>query len=226
MENFIYSTAPWYTWLTLMIPAPQIQISAELGVRLQQLFGLDSTPRSLEELSDLVRRRWLKSLGIPRLKAHLRETYDGKEIFGNVNYETLHRVKLPDGRQVHTACALDAIIEGFFLPLEIESKCFHCDQHVRIRISKGTLLHAEPSSVVVWLGTSKGDSCTCETDACPYINFFASQEHVTDWQDKNPNALGMMLTLRQSLNLARKGWWEPIHLGLANIQFGADETAN
>jgi hypothetical protein len=206
-----------------MIPAPPIQIPAELGARLQQLFGLDGTPRTLEELSDLVRRHWLKSLGNPRLNAHLREAYYGREIFGNVNYETPHRVKLADGRQVHTACALDAIIEGFFLPLEIESTCFHCDQQVRIRISKGAVIHAEPSSAVVWLGTSKGDSCTCETDACPYINFFASQEHVTDWQDRNPNELGMTLTLQQSLNLARKGWWEPIHLGVANMQFAADE---
>ena len=91
---------------------------------------------------------------------------------------------------------------------------------------KGTVIHAEPSSVVVWLGTSKGDSCACETDACPYINFFASQEHVTDWQDKSPDELGMTLTLQQSLNLARNGWWEPIHLSVANTQFAADETAN
>ncbi len=77
-------------------------------------------------------------------------------------------------------------------------------------MSEGTVNHAEPSSAVVWLGTSKEGTCGCETDACPYINFFSSREHVTDWKDKNPDELGMTLTLQQSLNLARKGWWEPI----------------
>lgn len=208
---------------TQMSIVPQIQVPAELGARLQQLFDLEGTPRTLEEFAELVRGHWLKSLRNPRLNAHLRAIYSGSEIFGNVNYQTPHKVKLEDGRQVSVACALDAIIEGLFLPVEIESTCFHCNQHVRIRISKETVTHAEPSSVVVWLGTSKGETCSCETDACPYINFFASPEHVTDWKDKNPNELGMTLTLQESLNLAREGWWEPVRLRVANVQLAADE---
>ena len=199
-----------------MTSAPPVQIPSELGARLQQLFGLEGVPRSLEELGDLVRSHWLKSMKNRGVNAHLSAIYNGREIFGSVNYETLHRVKLEYGRQVHTACALDAIIEGFFLPLEIESRCFHCDQPVCIRISKETVVHSEPSSVVVWLGTSRGDSCVCETDACPYINFFASQEHVADWHNKNPSELGITLSLQQSMDLARKGWWEPINLSIVN----------
>jgi len=63
----------------------------------------------------------------------------------------------------------------------------------------------------MWLGASRNSSCACETDACPYINFFASKEHASDWMKKNPDELGMLLTLQQSLDLARKGWWKPVH---------------
>lgn len=195
-----------------------INVPTDLGARLELLFCLDGTPRTLADLTELVRARWFKSLRDPRLIQHFRAIRTGTEIFGAVSYETSHKVKAESGKEAYTACALDAIIEGFFLPIEIESTCFHCGQPIRIRMSNGVVSYAEPWSVMVWLGTSKGGACTCETDACPYINFFSSLEHANDWKDKNPNELGMPLTLQQSLELARKGWWEPIGLALENAK--------
>lgn len=193
-----------------------VSIPTELGVRLQQLFDLDGSPATIEELAKLVQGRWQRSLKQPGLSKHLRAIYSGTEIFGRVNYETPQRVKLPDGRHAYAACALDAIIEGFFLPVEIESTCFHCKLPVKIQISEGGVTYAEPPSVIIWLGANRGETCSCETDACPYINFFASEKHATDWKGKNPTELGIALSLEESLSLARRGWWEPIHLTLAS----------
>ncbi len=72
----------------------------------------------------------------------------------------------------------------------------------------------------MWLGASTGAACTCETEACPYINFFVSKKHVLDWKEKNSDELGMTLTLQQSLDLARKGWWEPVHQSLLGTEAG------
>ncbi len=196
----------------------RIHIPPKLGARIGQLFSLEGSPRTLDELGALSQDRWLERLGDPQLNDWFREVSSGKEIFGEVTYKTRQRVKLGDGKEVYTACALDAIIEGFFQPVEIESSCYHCNQQILVRMSKGNVSHAEPPTVVVWLGASRGGGCVCETDACPYINFFASKRHIDDWKSKNPNELGMTLTLQQSLNLARKGWWGPFHLALAKAK--------
>ncbi len=178
------------------------------------MFSLRGSPRTLDELSSLSSRRWLERLHDPKLDRWFREVSSGRAIFGEVNYQTRHKVTLKDDRSAYTACALDALIEGFFQPVNIESKCFHCDQKVSLRMSRGKVSRVQPSTVAVWLGASREAACTCETEACPYINFFVSEKHVFDWKEKNPNELGMTLTLQQSLDLARKGWWEPVHQSL------------
>lgn len=189
-----------------------VQIPADLGERIQVLFRLGSKPKTLGELGDLLQEYIKKCLKEPRLKAHFWSIYKGDTIFGHVDYETRHRVLIPDGRQVYVACAFDALVEGFFLPVEIDSICFHCGQRIQIKIAEGTVNSVEPSSTVLWLGASKKGDSSCFTNLCPYINFFSSPEHVAEWKDKNPYELGMMLTLKQSLELARKGYWHPLSL--------------
>jgi len=85
-------------------------------------------------------------------------------------------------------------------------------------MSGGTIKRVQPASTVMWLGASRGVSSACETDACPYINFFASKTHALDWMKRNPEELGMLLTLQQSLDLARKGWWKPVNQFLATTK--------
>ncbi len=89
------------------------RVPAKLGRRLQRLFCLEGMPRTLGELADLVRERWSENLRNPRVKAHFQAIYSGSEVFGNVSYKTPHRVMTAGGKEVYTACALDAIIEGF-----------------------------------------------------------------------------------------------------------------
>jgi len=189
-----------------------IQIPPNLGARLRVLDRLIQIPQTLGEYGDLLQEYIKKCLREPQLKAYFQEIYKGKKIFGQVDYKTRHRVWIPSGRQVYVACTLDALIEGFFLPIEIDSSCFHCDQQIRIKVSQGTIDFMEPSSTVMWLGASKEGEGPCITTLCPYTNFFTSSGHVDEWRDKNANELGIMLTLHQSLELARKGYWEPLHL--------------
>jgi len=188
-----------------------VQIPEDLGTRLRALFCLGSTPKSLSELVELIQEHNGKCVRDSRLKIHFQAVNKGEEIFGHVDYETRHKIKLADGRQFFIACALDALVEGFFLPIEIDSICFHCGQTIRVRMFEGTIKSAEPSSAVMWLGASKEGKGSCGADLCPYINFFSSPQHIAEWKDKNPDELGIMLTLPQSLELARKGFWEPIH---------------
>jgi len=193
-----------------------VRIPADLGARLRALFCIRSTPETLGEFGKLLQESIKKCVKEPRLKAHFQSISNGKEIFGSVDYETRHRVMLPSGRQVYVACALDALVEGFFLPIEIDSVCFHCGQPIRIKMAEGSINFLVPSSAVLWLGASKEGEGSCGENLCPYINFFSSSEHVAEWKDKNPEELGIMLTLQQSLELARKGYWEPIHLQAKN----------
>ncbi len=189
-----------------------VKIPKDLGTRLRVLDRLSRVPQTLGEYGDLLQEYIKKCLGEPRLKAHFQEIYDGKRIFGHVDYETRHKVQLSSGRQIYVACALDALVEGFFQPIEIESTCFHCGEPIQIRMSKGIVSSLRPSSSVMWLGASREGVGSCETYLCPYINLFSSSEHVAEWKDKNPNELGMMLTQQQSLELARKGYWEAMRL--------------
>jgi hypothetical protein len=188
------------------------QVPGDLGSRLQALFRLSSKPRALDQLGELLKERNMKCLEEPRLKAHFQAILKGESIFGHVDYKTPHTTTLLDGRQFYVACALDALVEGFFLPIIIDSACYHCGKPIRIGMSQGNVKSAKPSSAVMWLGASRESVGSCCNNICPYINFFSSTKHAAEWKLKNPDEIGMTLTLQQSLELARKGYWEPIHL--------------
>jgi len=190
------------------LSTPDVPIPENLGARLQPLFNLDGIPGTLEELADLSRKRWVNRLHNPRVKAYFDAINSGTEVFGKVGYNTRHSVGLASGERVNVACALDAIIEGLFRPVEIESTCPHCGEQLKVKMLDQKIIYVEPPSMVLWLGASSGDGVSCETDACPYINLFSSREHVTDWKSKNPGELGMIMGLDQSLDLAKKGWYE------------------
>ncbi len=191
-----------------------VKIPPDLGTRLRILDRLSQTPQTLDEYGALLQERIRKSLEEPGSREYFQEIFEGKKIFGHVKYETRHKVQLFGEGQVHVACALDALIEGFFQPIKIDSACFHCGKPVQVKMSKGIVSSIRPSSTVIWLGASKAGEGSCETYLCPYINFFSSARHIEKWRTKNPNELGIMLTLQQGLQLARKGYWKAIYWAL------------
>lgn len=203
------------SWLSLMSESlGDVKIPLDLGTRLRVLDRLSQIPQTLNEYGTLLQERIKKNLEEPSSRAHFQEIFKGKKIFGHVNYKTRHKVQLSGKRQVYVACALDALVEGFFQPIKIDSACFHCSEPVQVKMSKGIVNSIEPSSCVIWLGASKVGEGQLETYLCPYINFFSSAEHVAEWRAKNPNELGMTLTLNQCLELARKGYWEAVRPSL------------
>ncbi len=188
-----------------------VKIPPSLGKRLRVLDRLSQVPQTLDEYGTLLQDRIKKNLKEPDLRAYFREIFEGEKIFGHVQYETSHKVWLSGDRQVYVACALDALVEGFFQPIRIDSACFHCGEPVQIKMSQGIVNSIKPSScVIIWLGASKVGEGPLETYLCPYINFFSSAKHVAEWRVKNPNELGMTLTLDQALGLAKKGYWEAV----------------
>lgn len=187
-----------------------VQIPLSPASRLQTLFRLSKKLETLKELGELSGEYIRKCMKGPHLKTHFQEIYKGQQIFGETDYETSHRITLPNGNRVFVACALDALVESFFLRVAIDDTCFHCSKPIRIELSEGRAVFVEPSSVVMWLGASRGSGNLCRENPCPYINFFISPEHVSKWKNKNPEELGIMLTLQQSLELARKSYWKPV----------------
>lgn len=187
-----------------------VKIPLDLGTRLRVLDRLSRTPQTLDEYGSLLQERIKKNLETPDSRAYFWKIFEGEKIFGHVNYETRHKVQLSGEGEVYVACALDALIEGFFQPIKIDSTCFHCNEPVQVKMSKGIVNSTKPSSCVIWLGASKAGEGSLETYLCPYINFFSSTEHVAEWKAKNPDELGMTLTLNQCLELARKGYWEAV----------------
>lgn len=206
----------------------RVRILPDLAVRLQLLFGLHSAPNNSSDLATLVKAKWLRSAEHPEIRSYLGNIVSGKETFGRVDYQTNHVVRATGERAVYTACALDAIIEGFFKPVRIESTCPQCQTVMLLRMVDGKATSVEPKSPVLWLGASQrsGSSqvagCSCETDCCPYINLFPSKDHLAPWKRANPKQIGMALTLNQALWLAREGWWKPISSAL--LKPGKDEA--
>jgi hypothetical protein len=191
-----------------------VEVSPELAARVEQLLRLKGTPGTLAELADLVREKWMGDHFLSPL-SYLKAVASGRSVFGGVSYTTRHTVRLSGGESVHTGCAFDAIVEGFFRPIQIESSCPHCGEAIRLRMSHGEVSSVSPKSAVLWLAASTENGecqgrCESEIEMCPHTNLFASRKHLTSWTAKHPKELGMALTLQQTLLLVREGWWKPI----------------
>ncbi len=189
-----------------------VQIPMALASRLRTLFRLSRKPETLKELGELSGEYIRKCMKEPHLKTYFQEIYKGQKIFGETSYKTSHRITLPNGNGVFVACAFDALVEGLFLPIAIDDACFHCGKPIKIELSEGRVVFVYPPSVVMWLGASRGNGSLCLENLCPYINFFISPEHVSEWKKENPEELGIMLTLQQSMELARKNYWDPLNV--------------
>jgi len=191
-----------------------LEVPPELAVKLEGLLLLKGAPGTLAELAKLVREKWLTDhfLNPP---SELKAVASGSVVFGRVTYATRHTVRMPGEESVHTGCAFDAMVTGFFRPVRIESSCPHCGDTIRLRMFHGKISSLSPKSSILWLAASRKSGecqggCEGEIEMCPHTNLFASQKHLSSWMAKHPEELGMPLTLEQALWLMREGWWKPI----------------
>ncbi len=176
----------------------RVLLDEPYAIRLREVYRLKETPRTLDQLAGLWRNMFLGIAGTPKGEQRLNSLIKGKLVYGACLVETRHLVKLSTGANVHVACALDALIEGFFQNVEIESSCPHCQQPITVKMTDREVAKADPASTVLWMGVSpRGEGPTIET-ICPYINFFGSKDHAAQWREKNTDQVGVLLDLQEA----------------------------
>jgi hypothetical protein len=120
------------------------------------------------------------------------------------NEPTAHRVRLADGPEVYSMCAIDALGMPFMLRRDafIMSRCAGCDADVRIEVRGREIVSHEPEEIVVWLA-ERSEGCVAATDLCPDLNFFCSSDHLSRWR-AGTVASGEQLSLGEALARGRE----------------------
>ena len=172
--------------------------------RLREVYKLPSGPRTLGELAQLWNLGYSKRFAHERGKQVFEGLKRGDMVYGETKAETRHVVQLRGREKVHVNCAIDALIEGFFQDLDIESSCPHCKDSISLQMVDRRVASLIPESAVLWLGISPhGEGPTVEV-LCPFINFFTSEDHARHWHEKNPEQVGVLLTLSLALGFISK----------------------
>ncbi len=198
--------------MNLKGPSPilsKVRLEVPYAIRLREIYLLKETPKTLDQLAGLWRNMFLGAAGTPTGEQRPNSLIKGELVYGACLVETRHLVKLSNGASVHVACALDALIEGFFQNVEIESSCPHCQQPISLKMTDRQVVAASPTSTVLWMGVSpRGEGPTIET-ICPYINFFASNDHAAQWREKNTDQVGALLNLQEAREFLSEALPEP-----------------
>ncbi len=131
-------------------------------------------------------------------------TMEGGEIISAYPFsakQTRHKVVFPDGHEIYSLCATDALGIHFMLRenIVVRSRCPECDGEIKIEVKDGKIVSSVPDGVVEFV--SSGDHCGCTAKTfCPFMNFFCSKDHLEKWREKNPaSANGEMYQLQQVL---------------------------
>ncbi len=187
----------------------RVRLDMPYATRLQEVYRLKETPKTLDQLASLWKNMFLGAAGTPRGEQRLNSLIKGELVYGACLVETRHLVKLSNGANVHVACALDALIEGLFQNVEIESSCPHCQQPISLKMTDREVVAASPTGTVLWMGVSPhGEGPTIET-ICPYINFFASKDHAAQWREKNRDQVGVLIDLQEAREFLNEALPDP-----------------
>ncbi len=116
-------------------------------------------------------------------------------------WDTGHRVHL-NGRVVNAMCAVDALGAGamYGKDVTIESACRACGEPIQVETRDGgtALKLLTPSTAVVWSGVEYAEGCAA-TSLCTVIAFFCSDEHLTQWRDReHPGVDGFRLSIDEA----------------------------
>ncbi len=180
-----------------------VSLEESYSSRLREVYKLQKGPRTLEELALLWNRSLLGAIRTERGKQFLEGLTREEVVYGQTKAESRHLVRLGN-RGVHVNCAMDALIEGVFRDVDIESSCPHCKDSVALKMVGRQVVSVNPESTVLWLGISpKGEGPMTEV-LCPFINFFSSQELTKEWREKNPEQVGVLMSLSQALDFIVK----------------------
>lgn len=123
--------------------------------------------------------------------------------YGVSGSPTSHSFSL-DHKPIHVWCAIDSL--GIPLVLnkhtKVHSKCSHCKSQIDIKIEGGKLGQYN-HNIVMFVGFKGNVQEKVSEDFCPYINFFCSNEHLDNWKNNNPLAIGINLDLPTAAELSK-----------------------
>ncbi len=191
-----------------------VKLEKSFSDRLKEVYRLEKEPETLSDWAEVWKTRLLRGIQTPEGKSCFDTVVRGELVFGATKSNTRHVVKLEKRGSVHVNCALDALVEGFFQDIDIESSCPHCEDKIAVSMASGRIVSASPLSTVLWLGISPyGEGPTTEV-LCPFINLFSSQSHLKEWRERNPEQVGVLLDLPHAHEFiagalpssARKSW--------------------
>jgi Alkylmercury lyase len=117
---------------------------------------------------------------------------------------TAHRVRFPDGHEVDSMCAIDAlgIAPMFGQQIEIESRDPMSGDEIRARVTPdaATEWWPEPAVVVAGAIRNQGDACC---GCCPVLNFFASPANAVRWLSEHPEVQGTVISMHEAAAAGR-----------------------
>jgi hypothetical protein len=116
---------------------------------------------------------------------------------------TEHRVRFPDGHEVHAMCAIDALGMAPMLEqsIEIVSSDPLTGQDIEVGLEPDGTGSWQPQEAVVVCGASgNGESCS---SCCPVLNFFASRENGERWLEVRPGVRGYVMTMGEAIDAGR-----------------------
>ena len=184
-------------------PLASVKLDRPYSVRLKEVYHLEEGPETLEELAQFFNRSFQSAAQTFKGKEWLEALVQGRVAYGESKRKTRHNVRFQGGHSVNLYCSLDALIEGFFQDVEVESSCPHCEETILLSMVGREIVSKSPGSTVLWLGISPHGGGPTTEALCPFINFFSSDEHAARWRELNPGQVGALLTLSQAMEFAK-----------------------
>jgi hypothetical protein len=116
-----------------------------------------------------------------------------------------HRVRFPNGHEMHAMCAIDAlgIAPMFEQTIEIRSRDPHTGAAFQAKVAPDGGATWEPDTAVVVAGVlarQAADSCS---GCCPVLNFFVSAESAERWLSEHPHVHGLVMTVEDAIASGR-----------------------
>jgi hypothetical protein len=129
-----------------------------------------------------------------------------KAVYPLSSVPTQHRV-IVGKHSVFANCAIDALGVPLMLnrTARVLSICAECGGKIEIEVKKGgKVLKSNPTSTVVFSIMEIDFNQPAVLTCCPYINFFCSFEHASEWSKNNPNYNGKVISIKEATRIARK----------------------
>jgi len=166
-----------------------------------RLTGHVPTPEELEQELLLGKSQIQTILNALSDKEVIRLDSESRRILDAYPYSSLptrHRVRLSNGTEIYSMCAIDAFYVPFLADCDItiRSRCFFCRSDIEIAVERKRVSRASPASLMIW------NSAAPYT--CPSTNFFCSEEHLSRWREGSPGEPGQVFTVSDSLERGKK----------------------